>query len=83
MPNIMKNTGRPRERYIKPIRRELLGPGAEPPFIDENDLSSDVEHERLAVNPAKLYALGILFPRGVQNWRLFVFLTAYRQLISG
>ena len=67
MPNIMKNNSRPREKYIKAIRRELLGPGAEPPFIDDNDLNSDVEHERLAVNPAKLYALGILFPRGVNN----------------
>ncbi|MBR2216624.1 MAG: helicase [Selenomonadaceae bacterium] len=49
---------KPRERYLQLIREELLGPGADPFFRGE-----DFSRERLAVNPERLYLLGVLYPQ--------------------
>ena len=54
----------PREQYLDLVRRELLGPGAEPSLLDAE---TDVAHERLAANPNRLYLLGILYPQDARK----------------
>lgn len=54
----------PREQYLGLVRRELLGPGAEPSLLDAE---VDVAHERLAANPNRLYLLGILYPQDARK----------------
>lgn len=48
-----------REEYIKIIKSELLGPGAEFSL-------PDIEHELISSTPTSRYSVGILFPQGNQ-----------------
>lgn len=46
-----------RKEYVERIRKELLGPGSEISFPDE-------EHEVISVSPQTRYSIGVLFPKG-------------------
>ena len=55
--NLQKDLLEMRKKIISAMRSELLGPGSEISYPDE-------EHELISESPTKRYSVGILYPRG-------------------